>query len=157
VCTTDKQCGTEGCSPDGKITADVQARLDKLTDLGPPHSIEVQTRDRIVYLNGTVDTGLEKRMAESVAMQCEQASGLDACRCRKLLILCARGLTTMVNVRRLFTTETVTYFRALAKETAIPYQTLMNLYLRDCAQARRRLRFAWPAQRTSRAKVAAVG
>jgi hypothetical protein len=34
---------------------------------------------------------------------CEQASGLDAGRRRKLLILCARRLTKMVNVRRLFT------------------------------------------------------
>jgi hypothetical protein len=54
-------------------------------------------------------------------------------------------------------TDTVAYFRTLAKETAIPYQTLMNLYLRDCAQARRRLRFAWPTARSSRAKVAATG
>jgi osmotically-inducible protein OsmY len=54
---------------DEKITAELQSRLDKIADLGPPHSIVVQTRNHIVYLNGAVDTGVEKRMAESIAMQ----------------------------------------------------------------------------------------
>jgi hypothetical protein len=66
-------CATERSSDvkvtDGKITAELQSRLDKIADLGPPHSIVVQTRNNIVYLNGPVDTGLEKRMAESIAMQ----------------------------------------------------------------------------------------
>jgi hypothetical protein len=34
---------------------------------------------------------------------CQQASGLDACRRRKLLIICARCLTKIVSGRRLFT------------------------------------------------------
>ena len=38
---------------------------------------------------------------------------------------------------------TVDYFRALAKESDIPYQTLINLYLRDCAASRRRLDLSW--------------
>jgi predicted DNA binding CopG/RHH family protein len=29
--------------------------------------------------------------------------------------------------------STVTYFKALATEVGMPYQNLMNLYLRDCA------------------------
>jgi uncharacterized protein (DUF4415 family) len=29
--------------------------------------------------------------------------------------------------------DSVDYFRALAEESGIPYQTLINLYLRDCA------------------------
>jgi len=66
-CATDQPSG--GKMTDEKITADVQARLDKIADLGPPHSITVQTRNHTVYLNGQVDTGLEKRMAESVAMK----------------------------------------------------------------------------------------
>ena len=53
-------------------------------------------------------------------------------------------------------TDTVAYFRTLAKETAIPYQTLMNLYLRDCAESRRRLRFAWPVRRLGKARTAAA-
>ena len=67
----------------------------------------------------------------------------------------AKRLKQQLTIR--LDTETVTYFRTLAKETAIPYQTLMNLYLRDCAQARRRLSFAWPVTRARRAKVAATG
>ena len=38
-------------------------------ELGAPHSIEVQTKDRVVYLNGLVNDGLERRIAESVALQ----------------------------------------------------------------------------------------
>jgi len=29
--------------------------------------------------------------------------------------------------------QTLVYFKSLAEETAIPYQTLINLYLRECA------------------------
>jgi len=38
---------------------------------------------------------------------------------------------------------TVAYFKALADELGIPYQTLINLYLRDCASSGRRLSMAW--------------
>ena len=39
--------------------------------------------------------------------------------------------------------ETVAYFKALAVKTGLPYQQLINLYLRDCAQARRKLSLNW--------------
>ena len=39
--------------------------------------------------------------------------------------------------------DTVAYFRSLAKETGIPYQSLINLYLRDCAVSERKLRMKW--------------
>ena len=64
-----QQCGSEACSADAQITADVQSRLNKVADLGPPGSIRVQTRGQVVYLNGLVDVGLEKGVAESVAGQ----------------------------------------------------------------------------------------
>ena len=38
---------------------------------------------------------------------------------------------------------TVAYFKALADETGIPYQTLINLYLRDCAAHGRKLSMQW--------------
>ena len=38
---------------------------------------------------------------------------------------------------------TVAYFKRLADETGIPYQTLINLYLRDCATHGRRLVLGW--------------
>jgi predicted DNA binding CopG/RHH family protein len=38
---------------------------------------------------------------------------------------------------------TVAYFKELAAEMGIPYQTLINLYLRDCAASRKRLQMSW--------------
>jgi uncharacterized protein (DUF4415 family) len=47
--------------------------------------------------------------------------------------------------------ETVEYFRALAVKTGLPYQSLINLYLRDCAMRRKEvsLRWALAGRRTS--------
>lgn len=39
--------------------------------------------------------------------------------------------------------ETVAYFKTLAAELGMPYQNLINLYLRDCAQKNRKLRLRW--------------
>lgn len=39
--------------------------------------------------------------------------------------------------------DTVAYFKSLADEVGIPYQTLINLYLRDCVVNRRKLRMQW--------------
>ena len=41
--------------------------------------------------------------------------------------------------------ETVEYFKKMAREAGVPYQTLINLYLRDCAASSRRLRLRWEA------------
>lgn len=38
---------------------------------------------------------------------------------------------------------TIAYFRALSEEVNVPYQTLINIYLRDCAASRRRLAMKW--------------
>ena len=38
---------------------------------------------------------------------------------------------------------TVEYFKALALETGIPYQTLINLYLRECASSKKKLSMNW--------------
>jgi predicted DNA binding CopG/RHH family protein len=39
--------------------------------------------------------------------------------------------------------QTIKYFKGLAKESGIPYQTLINLYLRECAKTQKRLSMAW--------------
>jgi len=39
--------------------------------------------------------------------------------------------------------DSVDYFKSLAEESNIPYQTLINLYLRDCALNRRKLQMQW--------------
>jgi predicted DNA binding CopG/RHH family protein len=38
---------------------------------------------------------------------------------------------------------TIGYFKQLADETEVPYQSLINLYLRDCAASGRRLSMSW--------------
>ena len=38
---------------------------------------------------------------------------------------------------------TVAYFKALAAELGMPYQSLINLYLRDCALHRKKLKVTW--------------
>lgn len=39
--------------------------------------------------------------------------------------------------------DIIDYFKALAETAGIPYQTLINLYLRDCAANERQLRLSW--------------
>jgi hypothetical protein len=39
--------------------------------------------------------------------------------------------------------RTVTYFEVLSKETGIPYRTLINLYLRECATSRKKPAIQW--------------
>ena len=39
--------------------------------------------------------------------------------------------------------DTIAYFKSLAEEVGIPYQSLINLYLRDCAMNERKLRMKW--------------
>ena len=39
--------------------------------------------------------------------------------------------------------ETIKYFKELALETGLPYQNLINLYLRDCADQHRKLSMKW--------------
>jgi len=39
--------------------------------------------------------------------------------------------------------DTVAYFKSMAEETGIPYQSLINLYLRDCAARNRKLKMEW--------------
>ncbi len=41
--------------------------------------------------------------------------------------------------------ELIAYFKAVSSEVGIPYQSLINLYLRDCVAARRRPKLDWPA------------
>ena len=38
---------------------------------------------------------------------------------------------------------TIDYFKELADETGVRYQTLINLYLRDCAARQRKLKMSW--------------
>ncbi len=39
--------------------------------------------------------------------------------------------------------EAVSYFKSIAEEMGIPYQSLINLYLRDCALHHRKFHMKW--------------
>ena len=39
--------------------------------------------------------------------------------------------------------DIIDYFKQMADETGIPYQNLINLYLRECVQTQRKLSFKW--------------
>jgi osmotically-inducible protein OsmY len=60
-------CDTPACKDDAAISAEVRSLLHAQPALNPT-SLDVQTRDRVVYLYGLVDTELERRSAEAVAL-----------------------------------------------------------------------------------------
>ncbi len=39
--------------------------------------------------------------------------------------------------------DTIEYFKELSKKNGLPYQSLINLYLRDCAKEQRKLEMSW--------------
>ena len=58
----------------------------------------------------------------------------------------ARRLKQQVTIR--LEHDTIAYFKRLSAEIGIPYQTLINLYLRECASSGKRLAVTWrPAAR----------
>jgi uncharacterized protein (DUF4415 family) len=40
--------------------------------------------------------------------------------------------------------DVLVYFKAMAEEAGVPYQSLINLYLRDCLAQQRRIQIQWP-------------
>ena len=57
----------------------------------------------------------------------------------------AKRLKRSVTIR--LDERTLGYFRELAVELDVPYQTLINLYLRDCAETARRPAMHWRPSR----------
>ncbi|MCK4248616.1 MAG: antitoxin [Candidatus Omnitrophica bacterium] len=53
----------------------------------------------------------------------------------------AKKLKKQISIR--IEKETINYFRDVASETGIPYQNLIDLYLRDCAESHKKLKFKW--------------
>lgn len=39
--------------------------------------------------------------------------------------------------------DVVDYFKGMAEDAGVPYQSLINLYLRDCAATNRKLDLKW--------------
>ena len=53
----------------------------------------------------------------------------------------ARQLKRQVTLR--LDQDSIGYFKRLSDEIGIPYQTLINLYLRECAETGKRLSLSW--------------
>jgi len=53
----------------------------------------------------------------------------------------AKQLKKQITIR--LDEDVLGYFRELSEETEIPYQTLINLYLRDCARTKKRPSMRW--------------
>ena len=53
----------------------------------------------------------------------------------------AKRLKKQVTIR--MGVDIIDYFKELAEETGIPYQNLINLYLRDCVQTKRKISIKW--------------
>ncbi len=53
----------------------------------------------------------------------------------------AKHLKQQVTIR--LGVDVISYFKDLAEETGIPYQNLINLYLRDCVASGRRPSLKW--------------
>lgn len=41
--------------------------------------------------------------------------------------------------------DVVDYFKNMAEEAGVPYQSLINLYLRDCIAQSRKVQINWPS------------
>ena len=53
----------------------------------------------------------------------------------------AKILKNQVTIR--LNSNTIDYFKQMAKEVGIPYQVLIDSYLTDCAVTRRKLNMRW--------------
>jgi len=40
--------------------------------------------------------------------------------------------------------DVVDYFKSMSEESGVPYQSLINLYLRDCIAQHRKVQINWP-------------
>ena len=53
----------------------------------------------------------------------------------------AKALKKQITIR--IEAETIDYFKKFAEDSGIPYQNLINLYLRDCVCSHRKLSLKW--------------
>ena len=60
----------------------------------------------------------------------------------------AKQLKRQITIR--LDTVAVDYFKKMAAEMGMPYQNLINLFLRDCAMQKRRPVIQWPSKEPKR-------
>jgi uncharacterized protein (DUF4415 family) len=56
----------------------------------------------------------------------------------------AKHLRKPVTIR--LGTDVIEYFKEMSEEIGVPYQTLINLYLKDCVASQRKVAIQWIAQ-----------
>ena len=68
-CAVFQKCSPENCAGDARINAEVNDMLAEHTEFGPPGTIRVQTINGVVYLNGLVNSDMERQSAESLVLR----------------------------------------------------------------------------------------
>lgn len=53
----------------------------------------------------------------------------------------AKALKKQITIR--IDEPTIDYFKKLSEEIGIPYQSLINLYLRECALSNKKIEISW--------------
>ncbi|MDE1466025.1 BrnA antitoxin family protein [Spartinivicinus poritis] len=53
----------------------------------------------------------------------------------------AKQLKKQITIR--LDEDVIDYFKSLSEENGIPYQNLINLYLKDCAEHHKKLKMNW--------------
>ena len=43
--------------------------------------------------------------------------------------------------------DVIDYFKKMSEETGVPYQSLINLYLKDCVEQHRKIDISWQTHR----------
>jgi osmotically-inducible protein OsmY len=68
-CAVFPKCSPENCDADAEIKRDVEAVFAAHAEFGAPGTIRVQAINKVVYLNGLVNSDLERQTAEALALQ----------------------------------------------------------------------------------------
>ena len=79
------------------------------------------------------------RNKDSIKKEAEMKKQYDFSKAKKNPY--AKKLKQQVTMR--LDKDIVNYFKALAREKEMPYQTLINLYLADCVKSGRKLSIQW--------------
>lgn len=66
----------------------------------------------------------------------------------------AKSLKKQITIR--LDSQTLDYFKELSEELSIPYQTLINHFLQDCAVSGKRPSMKWVSSASGHAKAAPV-
>ena len=71
-----EKCAKGGCAGDANITANVQGLFAQHPELEGSDQLYVKTMDHVVYLSGTVETGLHRDIAASVVREVNGVSSV---------------------------------------------------------------------------------